>query len=93
MNKWINVKNILVVRLDNMGDLLMSSPAIRALKETFQCRITVLTSSMGKAVTQYIDGIDDVIVYDVPWVKSSENVNDSFSEMVNQLKSKILMPQ
>jgi ADP-heptose:LPS heptosyltransferase len=88
MNKWIDVKNVLVVRLDNMGDLLMSSPAIRALKETFQCKITVLTSSMAKAVAHYINGIDEVIVYDVPWVKTSENVSDSFSDMVDQLKSK-----
>jgi ADP-heptose:LPS heptosyltransferase len=88
MSKWIDVKNILVVRLDNMGDLLMSSPAIRALKETFHCRITVLTSSIGKGIAHYVDSIDEVIEYNVPWVKTSENVSNSFFQMVNYLKSR-----
>jgi ADP-heptose:LPS heptosyltransferase len=88
MSNWIDVKNVLVVRLDNMGDLLMSAPAIRALKETFHCRITVLTSSMAKGIAHYIDSIDEVIEYNVPWVKTSENVSDSFFQMVDHLKSK-----
>ena len=29
---WRNYKNILCIRLDNMGDVLMSQPAMRALK-------------------------------------------------------------
>ncbi len=28
MNKWSDCKNLLVIRADNMGDLLLSSPAI-----------------------------------------------------------------
>lgn len=56
-----------------MGDLLMSSPAIHALKETFRCKITVLTSSMAATIAKYIPGIDNVIVSDVPWVKSDSN--------------------
>jgi ADP-heptose:LPS heptosyltransferase len=56
-----------------MGDLLMSSPAIRALKETFRCQITVLTSSMAAGIAAHIPGIDNVIVSDVPWVKSNSN--------------------
>ena len=30
---WRNHKNILCIRLDNMGDVLMSQPAMRALKQ------------------------------------------------------------
>jgi ADP-heptose:LPS heptosyltransferase len=68
---WRSCKNLLVIRLDNMGDLLMSVPAINALKQTFKCKITVLTSSAGKDIAAYIPAIDQVIVYDVPWMKSS----------------------
>ncbi|MGI4021831.1 MAG: glycosyltransferase family 9 protein [Janthinobacterium lividum] len=69
-NSWQNCKNILVVRLDNMGDLLMTTPAIRALKETFNSQITVLTSSMAAGMARNIPEIDEIITFDVPWVKS-----------------------
>ncbi|ADY51824.1 glycosyl transferase family 9 [Pseudopedobacter saltans DSM 12145] len=66
------IKNLLCFRADNFGDLLMSEPAIRALKETFDCRITVLTSTMGSKVVPLIEEIDDCIVFDLPWVKVKE---------------------
>jgi len=68
---WQACKNILCIRPDNMGDLLMTTPAIRALKERINCRITVLTSSMAAGIASSIPEIDDVIVFDVPWVKTS----------------------
>jgi lipopolysaccharide heptosyltransferase II len=71
IDDWSNCKNILCIRPDNIGDLLMSSPAITALKETFGCRITVLTSSMAFSIADHMPGIDEVLVYDVPWVKST----------------------
>ncbi|HYG18844.1 MAG TPA: glycosyltransferase family 9 protein [Ohtaekwangia sp.] len=64
-------RNILCVRLDNMGDVVMSSPAMEALKETFNCRITVLTSTMAQGVIPFLSFVDDVIVFDAPWVKSN----------------------
>jgi lipopolysaccharide heptosyltransferase II len=67
-------KNILVIRADNLGDLLMSSPAIRALKQTFQSNITVLTSAMATGIAKLIPEVDDVITYDLPWVKSNDPV-------------------
>jgi ADP-heptose:LPS heptosyltransferase len=70
---WSGKKNILCIRLDNMGDLLMSSPAIRALKESFKSKITLLTSSAAGGIAKYIPGIDQVIVFDVPWVKTTSN--------------------
>lgn len=69
-NSWNGIKKLLVIRADNMGDLLMSVPAIRALKESFGCEITVLTSSMAAAVCPLLPEIDDTIIYDLPWIKS-----------------------
>ena len=57
-----------------MGDLIMSSPAIRALKETFSAKITVLTSSMAAGIVPAISEIDEVIVFDLPWVKAKETI-------------------
>jgi lipopolysaccharide heptosyltransferase II len=87
MNSWHQCKNLLVVRLDNMGDLLMSVPAINALKETFHCKISLLTSSAASKIASLITSIDEVIVYDVPWMKA-RNVNADATEIVEILKQK-----
>ncbi len=89
MNDWQNCKNILCIRPDNMGDLLMSSPAIRALKESFHCKITVLTSSMAAELAKYIPCIDDTIVYDSAWVKNdSPEAIESFKTVVEKIREK-----
>jgi ADP-heptose:LPS heptosyltransferase len=54
-----------------MGDLIMTTPALKALKETFLCHITVLTSTMAQSIAGYIPVIDDVIIRDLPWIKSN----------------------
>lgn len=89
MNRWKDLKNILVIRLDNMGDLLMSIPAINALKETFQCKISLLTSSAAKPITPLISSIDEVIVYDAPWMKERKelSIEDTWS-LITSLRSK-----
>lgn len=72
-----------------MGDLIMSGPAIRALKETFGARITVLTSSMANGITPMIPEIDEVMIYDMPWVKTAKTPDsDTFSEMLGELRSR-----
>src|SRR3954468_24669224 len=75
--EWSHCKNILCIRADNMGDLLMSTPALRALKESFGAKITVLTSSMAASIAGYIGEIDEVIVYDLPWVKTNAEPDTS----------------
>lgn len=48
---WRNAQELLCVRLDSIGDVLMTTPAIRALKESNPARrITLLTSSAGAEV-------------------------------------------
>lgn len=71
---WAAARNLLVVRLDNLGDVLMSTPAIRALREGAPgARITLLGSRSGAAVARHVPLIDDTIVYDAPWVKGPEH--------------------
>jgi lipopolysaccharide heptosyltransferase II len=69
---WQQARNILCVRLDYLGDVLMTSPAMRAIRESLPgSRITLLTSPSGAAIAPYIPEIDDTIVYAPPWLKSS----------------------
>jgi lipopolysaccharide heptosyltransferase II len=70
--RWSAARRILCVRLDALGDVLMSTPAIRALKESLPGRqLTLLTSSSGAAVARMIPELDDVIVYEAPWMKAA----------------------
>lgn len=72
MIPWNSAKNILCIRLDTIGDVLMTTPAIRALKASHpNRRITLLTSSAGATTASLVPEIDDVIVYDAPWLKAT----------------------
>lgn len=86
---WHGCKSILCIRPDNMGDLIMSGPALRALKETFGAKITVLTSSMAKGIIKHMPEIDDAIIYDLPWVKTAQKPDpEAFTEIVTTLKER-----
>ena len=70
---WADGWRILCVRPDNLGDVLMTTPAFRALKQTFpNSHLTLLTSSVGAAVASMIPELDDTVVFDVPWVAPAD---------------------
>lgn len=89
MINWTTAKNILCVRLDTIGDVIMTTPAMRALKLAHpDRRITLMTSSAGAAIAPLIPELDDVIVYDAPWLKLTAPRRDSSPEfeMIDQLR-------
>jgi lipopolysaccharide heptosyltransferase II len=89
MTDWKSCRNILCIRPDNMGDLLMSGPAIRSLKRSFSARITVLTSSIAASITAFMPEIDDIIVFDMPWVKTERAANNTdITELTIDLKER-----
>ena len=81
-------QNVLCIRADNMGDVIMASPAMRALKESFGSRITLLTSKAGSLVAPYLDCVDDIIVFDLPWVQSISSESDSLVALAEEIKNK-----
>jgi lipopolysaccharide heptosyltransferase II len=69
---------VLCVRLDAMGDLLMTTPVIRALREAVPGRrVTLLTSPSGAEAAALVPSVDEVIVYAAPWVKAPVGRHDS----------------
>ena len=70
---WQDARNVLCVRLDALGDVLMTTPAIRALKQPAGRRITLLCSPAGAAIARLVPEIDRTIVYEAPWMKSTAN--------------------
>jgi lipopolysaccharide heptosyltransferase II len=89
MSEWTGVKNILCIRPDNMGDVIMSGPAIRALKETFGAKITLLTSSMAKDIVKHLPDVDEAVIFDMPWVKNNTPAKpNDLVEIADLLKHK-----
>jgi lipopolysaccharide heptosyltransferase II len=84
-----DVRRILCVRLDNLGDVLMTTPALHALKDAYPGRhLTLLASRSGAHAARFIDDIDDVIEYDAPWVKHDQPVDANADRaMVERLAS------
>lgn len=71
-NDWKHAGNILCIRADNMGDVIMATPAFRALKESFPgVRLALLTSSAGAKAAPYLRDIDRTIIADLPWIKAA----------------------
>ncbi len=71
-SNWEQAANVLGVRLDTIGDVLMTTPAIRALKESRRGRrITLLTCPAGAEIAGLVPEIDRVMVYDAPWMKAT----------------------
>jgi lipopolysaccharide heptosyltransferase II len=89
MLDWSTAKKILCIRLDTIGDVMMTTPALRALKAADRERhITLMTSAAGAAIVPLVAEIDHVIVYDAPWLKATMLRQNSAPEfaMIEQLR-------
>ena len=87
--EWKDVRNILCVRLDAIGDVLMTGPALRALREGQpQRRITLLTSPYGASIARLMPEVDTVLEYAAPWMKATPQRSDARHEyrMIGELR-------
>lgn len=86
---WRQAKRILCVRLDALGDVLMTTPAIGALRDAgTQREISLLTSPAGALIAPLIPIVDRTLCYEAPWMKASaENRNaDADREQIERLR-------
>ncbi len=59
-----NVRRLAVFKLRNIGDVLMITPVLRALRETFpDARITAVVNSGTEAMLVHNPHVDEVLVY------------------------------
>jgi lipopolysaccharide heptosyltransferase II len=88
---WARARRVLCIRLDSLGDVLMTAPALRALRQARLGReIVLLTSRAGADVASLLPEVDDTIVYDAPWLKCSAPRADAGTdrEMVDLLRAR-----
>jgi ADP-heptose:LPS heptosyltransferase len=68
VNGWLAATNILAVRLDNAGDVVMLGPALRAVKENSPAaRITLLATPAGTQAARLLPWVDDVLTWRPIW--------------------------
>src|SRR3954470_18987950 len=85
---WQNVRRLLCVRLDSLGDVLMTTPAMRAFRQSLDCRVTLLTSAAGAAVAPFVPEIDDAIVFAAPWMKATGAAPTRDAELIATLAAR-----
>ncbi|UUU25508.1 glycosyltransferase family 9 protein [Streptomyces sp. DSM 40750] len=57
----------LVTRLDSFGDVLLAGPAVRAVAARADT-VTLLCGPRGAPAARLLPGVDDILVWDAPWV-------------------------
>jgi lipopolysaccharide heptosyltransferase II len=89
-DRWRSARRLLAVRLDALGDLVMTGPALRALKAQAPDRhVTLLTSPAGAEAATLLPGVDETIAYQAPWMKPEPRSggSDRDFEMVERLRA------
>ena len=84
------MEHILVIRLKSIGDVILTLPAIHALRENFpQARITYLTSRENASLLQGFPEVNDVIVLDRAKMRGGNpfKIAGEFLRLVRQLRA------
>ena len=69
---WGGVRRLLAVRLDNIGDVVMLGPALRAVRRALpDAEITLLASPAGTKVAPMLPWIDSVLTSRAVWQDAS----------------------
>jgi ADP-heptose:LPS heptosyltransferase len=61
------VTRSLVVRLDNIGDVLLAGPAVRAVAAASE-HVVALCGPRGRAAAELLPGVDEVLQFHAPWI-------------------------
>jgi ADP-heptose:LPS heptosyltransferase len=62
-----SVGTVLVVRSDNLGDVLLAGPAVRAVAASASS-VVMLSGPRGRAAADLLPGVDQVLEWCVPWI-------------------------
>lgn len=70
--EWQNVQRLLVMRLDNIGDVVMIGPALRTLRSCLpNASIALMASPGGSQVAPLLPWVDEILTSRVVWQDAS----------------------
>lgn len=85
----MDYKNILIVKLSAIGDVIHALPVSRSLKHCFpQCRITWVVEKPARDLLTGNPDIDEIIVFDKPKFKSFSGLLTHGAAFARMLKSR-----
>ncbi|MFL6115616.1 MAG: glycosyltransferase family 9 protein [Catenulispora sp.] len=58
---------VLVARQDNLGDVLLAGPCVRAVAASAS-HVTLLAGPHGRAAAELLPGVEDVLTWTAPWI-------------------------
>lgn len=68
---WGRVRRVLVVRADNLGDVVLATPAVRALRRAVpHADVDLLVSPVGALVAAMVPGVRDTITVSASWQRA-----------------------
>jgi len=74
------VKRVAVIRFDHIGDVLLSTPVLRALRHHFpHAHITVLVRPLTADLLEHHPDVDQIIALSPPWFSRGTKDQDSMS--------------
>jgi ADP-heptose:LPS heptosyltransferase len=60
--------HVLICRLDSDGDVLLSGPAVRAVRAGAR-KVTLLCGPRGRAAAELLPGVDEIVEFRCPWIE------------------------
>lgn len=66
---------VLVARLDSLGDVLLTGPAVRAVAR--RAHVVMLCGPRGAGAARLLPGVSEVIVWDAPWISNPPPTADA----------------
>ena len=69
--RWRQARRVLLIRLDNLGDVLMTTPALAAVRESLpEAQLTLLAAPSMAALAPHLPEVDRIVGFHAPWMKA-----------------------
>lgn len=83
---WAQARNILAVQLGSLGEVLMTSPALWAIKQSAAgVRLTLLSSHVSAPVARLLEAVDDCIPCTAPYTDHAASASRVDRALVQRL--------
>ncbi|MDH0868155.1 glycosyltransferase family 9 protein [Mitsuaria sp. GD03876] len=82
IERWRSARRVLLIRLDNLGDVLMTTPAIAAVRESLpDARLTLLAAPSMAGLAPHLPEVDEIVGFHAPWMKAGATALDAMGSV------------
>jgi len=89
-----DIKTVLIIKLDHVGDVILSTPVYQAIKETYpNSFLRVVVGPWAKSVLKNNPFVDEIIEYAAPWLDyngyyESKDCNKAIHKAITKILSR-----